>query len=84
MFCRRRNAADEEAATANAVEDGGLEIEFNGLNDGDGDESEGDDGERLRRGRRRRRRRRQGQRAVPERGVVVTAAALPRKVPLAA
>ena len=82
MFRRRRNAADEEEATANAVEDGGLEIEFNGLNDGDGDESEGDDGERLRRGRRRRRR--QGQRAVPERGVVVTAAALPRKVPLAA
>ena len=80
MFWRRRNAADEEEA--NAVEDGGLEIEFNGLNDGDGDESEGDDGERLRRGRRRRRR--QGQRAVPERGVVVTAAALPRKVPLAA
>ena len=82
MFWRRRNAADEEEAAANAVEDGGLEIEFNGLNDGDGDESEGDDGERLRRGRRRRRR--QGQRAVPERGVVVTAAALPRKVPLAA
>ena len=80
MFWRRRNAEDE--AAANAVEDGGLEIEFNGLNDGDGDESEGDDGERLRRGRRRRRR--QGQRAVPERGVVVTAAALPRKVPLAA
>ena len=65
---RRRGRA---AAVAAVEEDAGLEIEFNG------DESEGDDSERLRR-------RRRGQRAVPERDVVVTAAALPRKVTLAA